>query len=199
MAGNNFFVPTKQLWAARQASPGRPGKKLVPISSEKLQIEAKSQIRTFNDFFKNFSEGYRKKYSTRGRRQWIHYICATQHCCAASQFGRTAESNRDKSAHHKLWCAVNKTSNALAKSWLNFITSNLVLLWSFMWRFERDQTKTNLNLHCPALASSLFDASMPFILLATRWHLRVRGARHVGRLAHLIKFSYLILPYYFSE
>ena len=57
MAGNNFFVPTKQLWAARQASPGRPRKKLVPISSEKLQIEAKSQILTFNDFFKNFSEG----------------------------------------------------------------------------------------------------------------------------------------------
>ena len=57
MAGNNFFVPTKQLWAARQASPGRPKKKLVPISSEKLQIEAKSQILTFDDFFKNFSEG----------------------------------------------------------------------------------------------------------------------------------------------
>ena len=57
MAGNNFFVPTKQLWAAQQASPGRPKKKLVPISSEKLQIEAKSQILTFNDFFKNFSEG----------------------------------------------------------------------------------------------------------------------------------------------
>ena len=57
MAGNNFFVPAKQLWAARQASPGRPRKKLVPISSEKLQIEAKSQILTFNDFFKNFSEG----------------------------------------------------------------------------------------------------------------------------------------------
>ena len=59
MAGNNFFVPTKQLWAARQASPGRPRKKLVPISSEKLQIEAKSQILTFNDFFNNFSEGPR--------------------------------------------------------------------------------------------------------------------------------------------
>ena len=40
-----------------QASPGRPKKKLVPISSEKLHIEAKSQILTFNDFFKNFSEG----------------------------------------------------------------------------------------------------------------------------------------------
>ena len=77
MAGNNFFVPTKQLWAARQASPGRPGKKLVPISSEKLQIEAKSQILTFNDFFKNFSEGVeisgRENGPRRGRRviQWV--------------------------------------------------------------------------------------------------------------------------------
>ena len=57
MAGNNFFIPTKQLWAAQQASPGRPKKKLVSESTEKLQIEAKSQIMTFEDFFKIFSEG----------------------------------------------------------------------------------------------------------------------------------------------
>ena len=57
MAGNNFFVPAKQLLAAGQASPGRPTKKLVSRSTEKLQIEAKSQIMPFADFFKNFSEG----------------------------------------------------------------------------------------------------------------------------------------------
>ena len=57
MAGNNFLIPTKQLLAAGQASPGRPKIKLVPESIEKLQIEAKSQVITISDFFKNFSEG----------------------------------------------------------------------------------------------------------------------------------------------
>ena len=65
MAGNNFFVPAKQLWAARQASPGRPQKKLVPNSTEKLLNEAKSQVIPFTDFFKNFLEGIAGKNSHR--------------------------------------------------------------------------------------------------------------------------------------